>query len=237
MSLLRNFALVSVFAIGTVQSGMAESILIYDEEFTIVGAPGGTSVLSARWGIWNGSTFVQSVTSGLNSGSVDMSSAPSYYELLATLNQTSNTIFAQGTHLALAIFTDGSVNAQNLNWGAQPPAYAVVLVDPSWTAPAFTNSAAFVPFNFSVNTTATFGGFSFNEGDKVITLAAIPEPSALRRRWACWYRDLRICSYASSPWRRLIGLRAIYFGQSTFSFSPFSPVQFLGGLFLFRAGN
>jgi hypothetical protein len=149
----------------------AETLYLEDFSFTISN-PQGSEVLSARWGVWNGSQFVQAVTSASNAGYVDVAGP----EIGVSLSQTNNTTFAQGSQMALAIFTDGSADAQSLNWNQGT--YAAVLVDSSWIAPAFNNNANFVNFNFSSSTSAVRGSFNYNGGNETIGLvSAVPEPT------------------------------------------------------------
>lgn len=153
----------------------AETLSIYDDSFTLVNVPGSvgsSGILSGRWGVWNSSTstFSQAVTSTLAAGYVDLS-AP---ELSITLNQINSTNYASGTLMALAIFTDGSSDAQALNYS---PTYnfRAVLIDPLWQAVGFANNANMVNYVFSSNTTAVVGSYSYNGGAEVISL--VPEPA------------------------------------------------------------
>lgn len=155
--------------------GRAETLSLYDDTFTMVSVPGSvgsTGILSGRWGTWDAgtSTFTQAVTNTLNAGYVDYS-VP---EMSITLNQTSNSVYANNTLLALAIFTNGSTDSQALNYSSGFT-YKAVLIDPLWKAVAFANNANFVNYVFSSNTTAVVGSYNYNGGNEVITL--IPEPS------------------------------------------------------------
>lgn len=151
----------------------AETITIDDFNFTVGNRPAGADILSGRWGVWDSATssFVQAVTSALNAGYVDVPSP----ELSITLNQTTAGTYAAGTAMALAIFTNGSADAQATNYSAATR--AVVLTDVAWVAPAWANNANMVSFTFSGSTVARFGSYNFNGGNEILTLAVIPEPS------------------------------------------------------------
>lgn len=166
----------------------AETVSLYDDSFTVSNLPAGAvgGILSGRWGTWDAatSTFLQGVTSSLNAGYVDLSVSPR--ELSITMNQTLNLgqtsgsisgVYAPGTPLAMAIFTNGSSDAQALNWSSAT--FGVVLTDASWITPTFANNANMVDFEFTSATIAAFGTFSFNSGNEQIGLALIPEPTSL----------------------------------------------------------
>lgn len=171
--ILKTFGLV-LFGIGLLASPIqAETIVIEDFNFTVGNRPAGANILSGRWGVWNAgtSTFVQAVTNSLNAGFVDVPNT----EMSVTLNQTSAANYAAGTAMSFAIFTNGSADAQALNFSAATR--AVILSDVAWVAPSWANNAVNIPFTFSANTVARFGSYSFNGGNEVLTLAVIPEPS------------------------------------------------------------
>ena len=163
----------------------AETVSIYDDSF-IVNLPSGIGsggILSGRWGTWDAGsqTFTQQITSSAAAGYVDLSVTPR--ELSVTLNQTLNLgqtsgpvsgVYAPGTLLALAIFTDnGAADRQAANYVSTWA--RAILTDSSWLTPTFANNANSVDYTFSANTTAVVGSFSFNGGNEVITL--VPEPS------------------------------------------------------------
>lgn len=168
-------SLLLTFAVLLAQfSGYAETVRIYDDSFSVVNIPGsvgGSGILSGRWGIWNSgsSTFTQNVTSTLNAGFVDFSTP----ELEITLNQINNAVYTSGTLLALAIFTNGTADAQAVNYNST--FYRAILTDPLWQAVGFANNANFVNYSFSANTTAVVGTYNYNSGAEVITL--VPEPT------------------------------------------------------------
>jgi len=165
----------AVLASATAVNLRAETMAIYDEDFSIVSGPTSASILGARWGLWDGTSFVQAVTSG-NLGYVDLTAS----EMDITLNQINNSIYAVGTQMAVAIYgNDGTADSQTVSFttasGLSGFKYAI-LTDPSWLAPAFANNANFVSFSFTANTTALGGsGYSFNGGNEQITM--VPEPS------------------------------------------------------------
>lgn len=172
-SLLTKVFSLTFFFICWISTSYAESI--YLENFAIsVSNPQGSSILSARWGVWNGSSFTQSVTTSLNNGYVDVSGN----EAIVSLSQTDNTIYTQGTQFALAIFTNGSPDAQALNWSGAT--FATVLTDSSWLVPAFSNSAAVITYNVGSSTSAVLGSYNFNSNSPIIGLSAVsavPEPA------------------------------------------------------------
>ena len=171
--ILKTLGLV-LFGVGLLASPIqAETIVIEDFNFTVGNRPAGANILSGRWGVWNvgTSTFVQAVTNSLNAGYVDVPNT----EISVTLNQTSAANYAAGTAMSFAIFTDGSADAQALNFSAATR--AVILSDVAWVAPSWANNAVNIPFTFTANTVARFGSYSFNGGNEVLTLAVIPEPS------------------------------------------------------------
>lgn len=155
----------------------AETIIIDDSSFSVANVPSASlgGVLSGRWGIWEAasSSFVQTVTSSLNAGYVDLSSP----ELSITLNQITALNHPAGSSMALAIFTDGSADAQGLNFASAT--HRLVLTDASWVAPNWANNANMVTFSFSSNTVARIGSFLFNGGNERFGLAGISHPVIL----------------------------------------------------------
>jgi hypothetical protein len=180
-----------VFAvIATCSSLKAETLSIYDETFIVNGLPplavGG--ILSGRWGQWNASTstFTQAIIDPTPAvGYVDLRG--SVKELMITLNQTSNSTYAIGSKMALAIFASNSANSQALSWsltagGAKQAAVTAwaVLTDSSWVAPSFAVNGNAVDFTFTANTQAVQGSFSGGAvgGAGIQTITMIPEPSS-----------------------------------------------------------
>jgi len=166
------------------ESAQSETMSLDDLSFSVSNVPSGATggILSGRWGTWNSvtSTFIQDVTAALNAGYVDLSGP----ELSITLNQTLNLgqtsgavsgVYAPGTSLAVAIFTNGSADAQSINWSSAT--FGVVLTDSSWITPTFANNANPVSYLFSELTVARLGSFNFNSGNEQLGLALIPEPS------------------------------------------------------------
>ena len=168
-------AVASIFA--AVLPLRAETLSIYDDTFSIISAPTSSSILGSRWGIWDGSSFVQAVTSGANAGYVDMPTP----ELSITLSQINNSIYSVGTQLSVAIYGNNGVSDSstvNFSTAAGLPGFKfAVLTDPTWLAPTFNNNATPVVFNLTASTTAQFGSYSYNGGNQQITTAPIPEPS------------------------------------------------------------
>ena len=181
-----------VFAvIATCPSLKAETLSIYDDTFILNGLPslavGG--ILSGRWGQWDAvtSTFTQAIIDPTAAaGFVDLRGTTK--ELEITLNQTSNSTYASGSLLALAIFASNSANSQALSWGltaggakqAAITAWAV-LTDTSWVAPSFAVNGNAVDFTFTANTQAVIGSFSGGAagGVGIQTITMVPEPSSV----------------------------------------------------------
>ncbi|MEI6492742.1 MAG: PEP-CTERM sorting domain-containing protein [Verrucomicrobiota bacterium] len=171
---LKLLVLLALVSLGVSNVLQAETLSIFDDSFIVSNYPVTSNILSGRWGTWDSlnSVFTQAVTSSLNAGYVDLSTP----ELSITLNQLNNTVYTAGTPLALAIFTDGSADAQTLNWGGTVTR-AAVLTDSSWVAPTFGNNANPVDWVFTINTAAVKGTFSYNAGNQLIGLATVPEPT------------------------------------------------------------
>ena len=158
----------------------AETISLQDSTFNVNGVPVGAigGVLSARWGTWDSltSTFTQQVTSSVAAGYVDLSASPG--EIFVTLSQINNSVYSPGSLLALAIFTDGSADAQNLNFSSLFT--RAILADSSWSTPSpagFNNNPSFINWSFPANTQAVVGSFSWGGASGTDTLALVPEPS------------------------------------------------------------
>jgi hypothetical protein len=187
---IKTLIIQAVFAavVGTT-SLKAETLSIDDDTFIVNGLPplAVDGILSGRWGQWNAgtATFNQAIVSSLNAGYIDLT--PSAKELSITLNQTSNSTYASGSLLALAIFASNSADSQTLSWSLTPGgakqasvvAWAV-LTDASWIAPDFGNNADNVPFTFTANTQAVIGSFSGGAagGAGIQTITMVPEPSS-----------------------------------------------------------
>jgi hypothetical protein len=167
-----------LFWLGLASAGTskAETLSIFKGSFNVSGVPAGATggILSARWGTWDSgsSTFTQQITTSNNAGYVDLSASPG--ELSVTLNQTLNNVYSPGSLLALAIFTNGSADAQNINFSGS--LVRAILTDSSWSAPSFNNSPSFINWSFSANTQAVVGSFSWGGGG-TDTVTLVPEPS------------------------------------------------------------
>jgi len=189
-SQIKNILLTGFVAIVATTSNLkAETLSIYDDSFVVNGVPSLAvgKIISGRWGLWNAgtATFSQAIVNSLNAGYVDLN--PSAKELTITLNQTSNTTYAAGTSMALAIFASNSVDSQALNWsltanGAKQASIVAwaVLTDSTWVAPTFANNALPVDVTFTANTQAVLGSFSGGaaSGLGTQTITMIPEPSS-----------------------------------------------------------
>lgn len=165
--------LATLLSLTLIPSAKSETISIYDENFSVSGLPVGATVLGVRWGIWDSINLVfnQQVTAN-NNGYVDLTVSPR--EFSVALNQINNTIYAENTPMAIAIYAGtGDVSSSQFNTGF---AARAVLTDASWITPLFANNANMIEFAFSANTTAVVGSFAFNAGNEVITL--IPEPTS-----------------------------------------------------------
>lgn len=159
----------------TTLSLKAETLNLYTTSISIAGGPSSATVLGARWGVWNGTSFIQAVTTSSNAGYVDLTGGP---ETSITLNQTNNSVYVAGTALAVAIYGNNGVNdSQAVNYSTSQGIAGfkqAVLTNTSWVAPTFANNANTVSFNFT-GATAVVGSFASN----TITLSsgAVPEPS------------------------------------------------------------
>jgi hypothetical protein len=162
------------------QASKAETISMFQDTFSIVNTQT-SSLLSARWGTWDGTQFTQSILSDINSGYAD----PSAPELQVSLNQTDNSNFTAGNKFALAIFTDGNTGDRStLNWSSAK--FGTVLIDTNWTIPSFSNNTNAISFILNDSTSAVIGSFVNNGGVQIIGMDAIsvttgsniPEPSS-----------------------------------------------------------
>jgi len=168
-----------IFACSNVK---AESLILEDSTYTITGVPVGALVenLAVRFGTWNSatSTFTQAIFGPTHSGYAAIAN-----EISASLSLTSNSTYSQGTQFAIAFFAKTSIaDSSDLDWTSPGVNYAAILTDSTWTAPAFGNSSAGIPFNMGASTTALNGSYSYNSGNQIIgvanlDLAAVPEPS------------------------------------------------------------
>jgi hypothetical protein len=155
----------------TTLSLKAETLSLYTDSISIAGGPSSATVLGARWGVWNGTSFIQAVTSGANAGYVDLTGGP---ETSITLNQTNNSVYVAGTALAIAIYgNNGVLDSQAVNYSTSQGIAGftqAVLTNTSWVAPTFANNANPVSFNFT-GATAVVGSYASN------TITMVPEPS------------------------------------------------------------
>lgn len=173
----RIMASTLVLAFLGVGSVKAETIFLTVGNYTLNGAPSGSEFLSARFGVWDNvnQTFTQALVSIDHAGYVATPLNADFPDWQVSLNQTDNTIIPSTTLLALAIFSNGSVNAGPLEYS---PSYnfRAILTDSSWVAGSFSNNTEERLFTVSANTVAAVGSFSFSGG--AATVGLIPEPSS-----------------------------------------------------------
>ena len=157
----------------TTLSLKAETLSLYTDSISIAGGPSSATVLGARWGGWNGTSFIQAVTTGANAGYVDFTTDPGP-ETSITLNQTNNSVYVAGTVLAVALYGNNGVSdsaAVNYSTAQGIAGFTqAVLTNTSWVAPTFANNANTVSFNFT-GATAVVGSYASN------TITMVPEPS------------------------------------------------------------
>ncbi|MEI8293693.1 MAG: PEP-CTERM sorting domain-containing protein [bacterium] len=164
---------VIAFSVGffSTLTSKAETLNLYTTSISIAGGPTSAAILGARWGVWNGTSFTQAVTSSANAGYVDLTGGP---ETSITLNQTNNNVYVAGTVLAVAIYGNNGVSdSQAVNYSTSQGLAGfkqAVLTNTSWVAPTFNNNATPVSFNFT-GATAVVGIFASN------TITMVPEPS------------------------------------------------------------
>lgn len=147
----------------------AGTVTLSDETFSVTSFDSSSSTIALRWGIYDNGVFTQllgDAYNASNSGYVDFSEP----ELAVVFTQNNNANIAPGTQLALAVINIGETAAYSAS------AAKAVLVDASWLAPTFTVASSNV-YSFSANTSAVIGTYSFNGGNDIIALSAIPEPA------------------------------------------------------------
>jgi hypothetical protein len=160
------------------ESPKASNFTIYDDSFNVIvgTAPLSGTVISAVWGTYNSgtSTFTpnQPVYANGGFGYVDLTvGAP---ELQIILNRTTQDQYPGGTLLSLAVYNRPDLS----DW--DPTAPMAILIDPSWTAPAWSLVGGDKDVFFTANTTAALGGFTYSaSGSDTITLVPEPSTSAL----------------------------------------------------------
>lgn len=178
--ILPHFLLGLLTLLGIASPAKAEGLYLYNDVFTFNNLPVGlstTAILSGRWGKWDPATlaFSQQITDSSNLGYVDLASPG---EITVSLSQIDNTVYSVGTQLSLALFAVGTApNVQTQNFAAAT--HAVILQDPSWIVPLFTNVPDLSDIFITANTSAVFGSFNFNGGNEIFTMAVIPEPSSM----------------------------------------------------------
>jgi hypothetical protein len=152
-------------------------VTVVDSTFSLLN--GATAVTTgttdARFGIWNSGTstftpFYGTVYSASNDGYAGDPFGS--FEIFLTLGAGDNTTIASGSALAVSI----SLRPYQSNYEAT--ATEAILIDSGWTAPLFSLSAEnSKEYFFTANTTAVKGQYSFNGGNEIINLTAVPEPS------------------------------------------------------------
>jgi len=170
-TILKIAAIATATGLLATSSLKAETLNLFTTAISIAGGPTSASVLGARWGVWNGSSFIQAVTSTANAGYVDLTGGP---ETSITLSQTNNSVYVAGTVLAVAIYGNNGVSdSQSVNYSTSQGIAGfkqAVLTNTSWVAPTFNNNATPVSFNFT-GATAVVGTYASN------TITMVPEPS------------------------------------------------------------
>jgi hypothetical protein len=156
--------------------GFSNSVSISDSTFDFFN--GATEVTTgaydARWGTFSAGVFTPflGVTSTENNLGYFDASGP---EIAVTLSQGNNNVVSASSQLALALtLSDYASDYSN-------SAPQVIVTDPSWLAPTFVFlTDPQIAFNFSSNTTALRGSYSFNGGNDVLNVVSsvIPEPSS-----------------------------------------------------------
>lgn len=170
---LSTLALLFLLATPIVRS---ESLSLFSDSFSFVSGASLSDgqVYSARLGVWDGG-FNQRVAGTVHTGFMEVNLSPDFFELSVVLSQIDNTNFSVGEQFSLAIFTDGSGDAQTLDWSNGSFVDFIIVTDPSWLIPTFSNNPATLTYDFSSNTTAVVGNFDWNAGSPILT--AVPEPS------------------------------------------------------------
>lgn len=164
-------ALFGLAFLASASISQATSIKIYDDSLSIISTPALTSteVIAARLGIWNGTTFTPA-TAGV-SGYFDND----LKELSASISASDNVTvgITAGQSFALAIYNLSSTS--NYTSAARQ----AILTDASWIMPALTFGLSETVLPMTTSTVASVGSYAWNGGNQIITLALIPEPSAM----------------------------------------------------------
>lgn len=155
-------------------SAFANSVALTDFSFSLFNGDVqvADATLDVRWGTYSGGVFTPFLSAAYNdnnTGYADLSSP----ELSVSLTQGDNVAVPAGTVLALAI--------TNFDFGTTytPSEFEVILTDPTWVAPTFALvGLPDLDLTLTSNTTALKGQYSFNGGNEILNLQAIPEPSA-----------------------------------------------------------
>jgi len=170
---INNFLAVGVvsamLSLGAARPVSASNLAIFDDSFSLFnGSTQVTEIVSAVWGTWSGTAFTpnQNIYANGGFGYADLTGP----ELNVIINRVDQTQYVAGTQMSLAIFNKPDLS----DWDATVA--KAVLTDASWIAPAWSLVGGDVNLNFTVNTSALLGSYSFNGGNEIITM--IPEPNA-----------------------------------------------------------
>ena len=134
-----------------------------------------TGVFEARWGTFSEGNFVPYFGSAAVPENDGYIGDPfGFFEAFVTLTAIDNSVVGLNTplYLAFTLIPDQGAYAGSAN--------EVVLTDPSWIVPSFTQVGNPKDFFFTASTTAVKGNFQFNSGSEIISIvgSVIPEPSA-----------------------------------------------------------
>ena len=172
---MKKTILAGLLALAAISASQAGTFSIYSDTLNISGI---STNISALWGSYSSGVFTPLLTStptvGLNTGFYDGTATTK--ELDVTLSQNNNNTILAGASLYLSIYNlpEGSTYSATAN--------QIVLSDPTWIAPTFGISSSSSPeltANTVVNNLSGFtgGSYSYNAGNPLISLSAVPEPS------------------------------------------------------------
>jgi hypothetical protein len=171
MNYLKSLLIASLISVPAI----AGSLLLedFDHSFLVDGVALNDALnYEVKWGTVSGSVFTPLFGNAINDNNVGYyvgsSTGP---EITVSLNQADNTVLTVGAPLALSftLIADDGVYSSSAD--------QIVLTDPSWTVPTFTLTSADID-TFTASTTVVGpGSFSFNGGNEIINIVAVPEPS------------------------------------------------------------
>ena len=165
------------FVLVAQHAAQASTVTLVDTNLSVVDGSSITSGnLAVRWGTYSGGVFSpiggNTYQDAINSGYVNFDEPP--VELSVALTQSNNDLITAGTQLYLAVY-NASFDA---NYSSSYT--KAILTDTAWLATTYLISGGDVTYSLDSTASAVFGGYSFNTGNQVITLASeatIPEPS------------------------------------------------------------